>query len=138
VTIRDDAQFATYAARTANDYELETALREVLATRSTAQWSAAFGAGGVPSAEPVPYNNPVFMRDPENLRTRRVAVVSHRVDGTVREVNQLVRISDADVPAHRIAPELGEHSEQILLWLGVGSDRFRAMVDRNAARQFTQ
>jgi crotonobetainyl-CoA:carnitine CoA-transferase CaiB-like acyl-CoA transferase len=49
-----------------------------------------------------------------------------------------VRISDADVPAHRIAPELGEHSEQILLWLGVGSDRFRAMVDRNAARQFTQ
>jgi crotonobetainyl-CoA:carnitine CoA-transferase CaiB-like acyl-CoA transferase len=137
VAVRSDDRFATYGARVTNDYELETLLRGVLATRSTAHWSSALAAAAVPAAVPVAYNNSVFMRDPENLRTRRVAAVPHRVDGTVHEVDQLVRVSDAAVVAHRIAPELGEHTAEILTSLGVGPERLQAMFDRKAGRQFT-
>ena len=31
----------------------------------------------------------------------------------------LLRVSDAEVPAHRLAPELGEHTDSILRSLGL-------------------
>jgi crotonobetainyl-CoA:carnitine CoA-transferase CaiB-like acyl-CoA transferase len=134
VPIVDDERFATPELRRENEYELEGLLRDVLEKRTTKDWLIAFGEAGVPAVEPVPYNNTTFMRDADNSRTGRVATVRHPVDGTVRELAQLVRVSAAEVPAHRIAPELGEHTDEILTWLGVKGDELEAMKARRAAR----
>ena len=85
-------------------------------------------------AEPRPHNNVAFMRDPENRRTGRVAEVPHPRDGHVRELDQLVHISDAVVPPHRLAPELGEHTDDVLAGVGYDQARIAALHARGSAR----
>jgi crotonobetainyl-CoA:carnitine CoA-transferase CaiB-like acyl-CoA transferase len=118
VAIAGDERFATVEARREHDYELSAALGDVLRTRSTADWLKALTAAGVPAAEPVPFNNQRFMRDPENRRTRRVAELPHPTEGKVREPDQYLRVTDATLPPHRLAPGLGEHTVEILADLG--------------------
>jgi len=101
-----------------DDYERSIVLRDRFAVRKTDELIAELAAIGVAAVEPVPYNNVAFMTDPENVRSGRVAVCPHPTQGAVREVAALVRVSDAEVPPHRVAPELGAHTDDILAWLG--------------------
>jgi len=101
-----------------DDYERSIVLRDRFAVRKTDELIAELAAIGVAAVEPVPYNNVAFMTDLENVRSGRVAVCPHPTQGAVREVAALVRVSDAEVPPHRVAPELGAHTDDILAWLG--------------------
>jgi crotonobetainyl-CoA:carnitine CoA-transferase CaiB-like acyl-CoA transferase len=116
------------------DYELGMQLSMVFAGRPSAHWQEELGRAGVPFAVPKPLNNQAFMRDPENVRSRRVAVVNDPVEGEIREPDQYLRVSDADVPAHRLAPRLGEHSAAVLRWAGVAPAEIERLADRRAVR----
>ena len=59
-----------------------------------------------------------FMNDPEQRPIGRVAEGRTTRLGNVRESHVLVRVSDAESTPHRLAPELGEHTDEILTWLG--------------------
>jgi crotonobetainyl-CoA:carnitine CoA-transferase CaiB-like acyl-CoA transferase len=74
------------------------------------------------------------MTDPEQRRLGRVAEVEHASEGRVRELAVLVRVSDARVPAHRLAPELGEHTDEILASVGYRPDAIAELRDRGAIR----
>jgi crotonobetainyl-CoA:carnitine CoA-transferase CaiB-like acyl-CoA transferase len=130
--ISGDARFATAADREANAYELEMQLADAFAARKTAEWLDELAAAGVPAAEPVTPNMQAFLRDPENQRSRRVAECTHPQKGTVRELDVLVRVSDAAVPSHRLAPALGEHSVDVLADLGYSPDEIAALHARGA------
>ena len=134
VEILGDERFATPAARAANEWALSELIGDALGSATTEVWLAKLSGVGVPVAEPRAHNNVAFMRDPENRRTRRVAEVAHSREGHVRELDQLVRISDAEVPPHRLAPALGEHTDQVLAWLGYDESRIAAVHERGAAR----
>jgi len=134
VEILGDQRFATAEQRAANEWDLAELIGGVLSTAPTATWIERLGAAGVPAAEPLPHNNVAFMRDPENRRTGRVAEVAHPRDGQVRELDQLVRISDAAVPPHRLAPELGEHTDDVLESVGYDPARIAALRERGSAR----
>ena len=90
--------------------------------RTTATWLAVCEAAGVPVAEPVGRNTHAFLNDPENRRTGRVAVCAHTTKGNVRELARLVRVSGCTDPPHRLAPDLGAHTESILRTLGLEPD----------------
>lgn len=138
VDLLGDERFGTPDARREHDYELGFALGDAFATRRTAEWLAALAEVGVPAAEPKPYNNQAFMRDPENRRTRRVAEIAHEPEGRIREPDQYLRVSDTLVPPHRLAPELGEHTVAILTWLGYSAaeiDELAAAGAVNAGRR---
>ena len=134
VEILGDPRFATAELRKDNEWDLAESIGEVIRTASTATWIDKLVGAGVPAAEPRPHNNVAFMRDPENRRTGRVAEVVHSRDGQVRELDQLIRISDAVVPVHRLAPELGEHTDQVLAVLGYDEARIAALHARGSAR----
>jgi crotonobetainyl-CoA:carnitine CoA-transferase CaiB-like acyl-CoA transferase len=134
VVILDDDRFATHAAREEHAYELADPLENAFAGATTAEWMRRLQAEGVPSMVPRPYNNERFLRDPDNRTNRRVAEVAHPVHGHVRELDQLIRVSHASVPDHRLAPGLGEHTDQILGWLGYRAEQISALREQGAIR----
>jgi MYXO-CTERM domain-containing protein len=123
VQILGDDRFATATARAANADALESLLMAAFATRTTAELLSDLTAAGVPVAEPVPHNNTRFHRDPENQRSGRVAECPHPTRGKVRELALLVRVNGATTAPHRLAPDLGEHNDEILQSLGRTGDQ---------------
>jgi len=99
-------------------YALERALGDAFATRTSSDWAMVLDAAGVPAAIPAIDNRRAFLTDPEHRRTRRVAEAVHPRRGNVRAVARLLRMSGCEWPPYRLAPELGEHTEEIILELG--------------------
>jgi crotonobetainyl-CoA:carnitine CoA-transferase CaiB-like acyl-CoA transferase len=106
----------------------------LLAERKTADALRELSAAGVPAAEPLPYHMAGFLRDPRNRASGRAAELPHPRHGHIRELAVLVRVSDAALPPHRLAPALGEHTDEILGWLGYGAAQIAALRARGAAR----
>ncbi|ODQ96390.1 hypothetical protein BHQ17_01575 [Mycolicibacterium holsaticum] len=116
------------------DYELGMALADIFALQPNSYWLDRLDKGGVPAAQPKPFNNRAFMRDPENVRTRRVAEIAHPSEGRIREPDQYFRMSQCTMPPHRLAPRLGEHTAEILNWLGMPADSIQSLSMRDAVR----
>jgi crotonobetainyl-CoA:carnitine CoA-transferase CaiB-like acyl-CoA transferase len=134
IDLAGDERFATAAARGRHDDALAHVVGASFATRETREWLAALGRAGVPVAEPALDQAVPFILDPENTRTGRVAECADPDLGHVREIAQLVRVSDAEVPEHRLAPRLGEHTDEILSWLGYTPEEITEVRLRGAAR----
>ncbi len=110
-----DPRFTDADGRTEHGDALEDALAKVIGTAGTATWVAAFGAAGVPSEVPTGAEGQSrVLGDPEHLRDGRVEEYQHPRWGTTRDVAVMVRLSDATRRPGRPAPEIGEHTREIL------------------------
>ncbi len=127
-------RLVTRADREANAHALGELLAKTFAAGSTAHWIERLGAAGVPAAEPVPHNCRGLLRDPVQQRSGRAAVLPHPVQGHVRGVGKLLRVSEAAVAPHRLAPELGEHTDEVLAMLGLDAGRIAALRERGSVR----
>jgi crotonobetainyl-CoA:carnitine CoA-transferase CaiB-like acyl-CoA transferase len=134
VDILGDERFATAELRSEHAYELEDLLFDRFLSRTTQELLAALTAGGVPAAVPVYENNRRFMDDPEHLRLGRVGEFEHPRHGRTRQPAQLIRFEGTVVPPLRRAPELGEHTEEILEFLGVSADQAEQLRAAKAIR----
>jgi crotonobetainyl-CoA:carnitine CoA-transferase CaiB-like acyl-CoA transferase len=103
-----------------DDYALSELLAGRFRSKATAEWIAATAPLQLPVIEPRPHQNLSYLLDPLNLASGRSAECYHQRNGWVREVGTLVTISDAERAAHRVAPRLGEHTDEVLLELGYG------------------
>ncbi len=128
------AERTTVASCQTIDYELGMALAEIFAGQPSGYWQDRLDKEGVPAAQPKPFNNRAFMRDPENVRTRRVAVIAHPEEGHIREPDQYFRMSDCTLPPHRLAPRLGEHTAEIMSDLGASAEFIEELSSRKAVR----
>jgi crotonobetainyl-CoA:carnitine CoA-transferase CaiB-like acyl-CoA transferase len=117
-----------------DDVALAGDLAEAFAARPTEELRAELLDAGVPVAVPAPRNDRTFLRDPHNEHTRRVGVSVHPTRGTVRELSQLMRVSDVPVREHRHAPLLGEHTDELLAMVGRTAGQIAALRERGAAR----
>ena len=135
VTILDDPRFASHELRIENRYELEDLVSDVLMQRDSADWVDALRSAGVavmiPKAE---NNNQGFHRDPVNQAIGRVAEVPD-VDGSmVREAAVMVRVSDAKSAPHRLAPALGQHTDEVLTEHGYSQEMIAELRARGSIR----
>jgi crotonobetainyl-CoA:carnitine CoA-transferase CaiB-like acyl-CoA transferase len=112
--------------------ETHRAVEAVVAARTRAEWTA-FAAEHDCCIEPVLDLGEVL--DSEHVRAREM-VVELDQPGAERPVRQLgvpVKLSRTPgQPARRPGPALGEHTEEVLLELGFGSEEIRALFEAGA------
>jgi crotonobetainyl-CoA:carnitine CoA-transferase CaiB-like acyl-CoA transferase len=121
--ILDDPRFATPEARVQHRDELTDMLRSRFEQRSTAAWLEVFAGSKVGLAEPADADFVhAFFNDPEQRRLGRVAEAPHPEKGRVRDIDKLIRVSDAEIAPHRLAPDLGGHTDEVLAMLGFPDD----------------
>ena len=109
-------------------------LRAAFANLDTGDVVRRLREAGVAAVEPVGPNVHGFMNDPDARRVGRVAEVPHPQLGNVRELDVLLRVSDTERTPHRLAPGLGEHTDELLAELGCSPDEIADLHARGAVR----
>ena len=125
----DDERFATHRARYDNRAALEAAVQKVLRTKPTSFWIEALNRAGVPAGPVYPLDR-VFA-DPQVKHLRLARPVTHPQRGTICLVGQPLEVSDCDGGPRSAAPELGEHTESILIELGYSTEKIDALKATN-------
>jgi crotonobetainyl-CoA:carnitine CoA-transferase CaiB-like acyl-CoA transferase len=116
-----DPRFASNTARLAHPDESEKPVRDFIAARDLADCLAAFEAAEV-TAAPI-YDIDQFVADP-HVRARQIVVdVPDAEIGSVTMHNVVPRLSATPGALRRPAPELGEHTAEVLSRIGItGAD----------------
>lgn len=135
VSILDDARYATPALRLEHGYELADMLAEVFLADGSQHWLEVLRSAGVASMIPKSRsNNQAFHRDQVNQAIGRIAQVSGADGGLVREAAVMVRVSDAAVAPHRLAPEFGADTDAVLAELGYSGEKIAELRERGSIK----
>jgi crotonobetainyl-CoA:carnitine CoA-transferase CaiB-like acyl-CoA transferase len=111
-----DPRFADNAARLAHRAELRELLVAVFAAGSSAHWLSRLEAADVPCG---PINDlAAVFRDPQVLARRMVETVEHPTIGPVRLTGVPFKLSQTPASVRSAPPLLGQHTDEVLRWLG--------------------
>ncbi len=120
-----DPRFAEPFARYANADALEVELSAAFAGDTRAAWLERLIAGDVPCG---PVQDYIEMgSDPQALENGYITTVDHPNLGSLRVVGSPVRLSETPASITMPAPELGQHTEEILLNLGYDWEQIAAL-----------
>jgi crotonobetainyl-CoA:carnitine CoA-transferase CaiB-like acyl-CoA transferase len=101
------------------DSPLSQILETALSSRSADEWVSLLDKVGVPCeiASETSYTEDFFDRD-DYLQSGRVVEYHHRTLGRMRAIGHLIRLSETPGLIRGPAPELGQHTREILVDLG--------------------
>jgi crotonobetainyl-CoA:carnitine CoA-transferase CaiB-like acyl-CoA transferase len=117
---RDDPRFRTGALRADNRPTLFAILDAVFPTRTAADWIAALEAAGVVCAKVA---RPADIGADEQARANGyIRTMDHPTLGPISAVGNPIRLSESPDLPFNAPPELGEHTEEILLGHGYSWD----------------
>ncbi len=112
-----DPRFLTNADRIQHYLELAEILQRIFLERDTVEWLSHLERAGVP-AGPI-YNMAQVYEDP-HVRARDMLVeLEHPVAGKIKNIGIPVKLSLTPGQIRRPAPLLGQHTDEILVWLGL-------------------
>jgi crotonobetainyl-CoA:carnitine CoA-transferase CaiB-like acyl-CoA transferase len=125
-----DARFATMQARRANCTELVALMDRVFAERTLVEWGEALDRAGMWWA---PVQTTHDLADDPQAEAAGVFVdVPVAEGGTARMVASPVDFSETRWAPSRPAPECGQHTEEVLLELGLDWEAIAALKERRA------
>lgn len=130
--LRSDPKFATFAGRATNIDVVYAELARILETKTTAEWNEILEKADVP-VMPM-HDLESLLQDPHMVATGVFPVVDHPTEGRIRSMAPSARWSETKVEPSRLAPRLGEHSEEILRDAGFSTDEIAQMVRDGAAK----
>ena len=107
-----DPRFESESMRVAHRDELNQILIPILKSKPKAYWVELLNKAGVPTG-PI-YDMSEVFSDPQVISQHAAVEVEHPKVGKIRIVNQAVKLSRTPAKITHSAPELGEHSEEIL------------------------
>lgn len=109
--------FLTNADRVQNCQELGGLLRPILRQRTTGEWLSLLEDAGVP-AGPI-YTVAQVYEDPHILNRGMLVELEHPVAGKVKNIGVPVKLSLTPGQIRYPAPLLGQHTDEVLLWIGL-------------------
>jgi len=130
----DDERFTTDRARFKNREELIALLDATFATRTLDEWASAF------ATEPDVFWAPVnsiedVLADPQIRPSGAVVAVPERDTGSREMVATPINFGDAPPQPRRVAPDIGEHSREVLASLGYDDATLDALITAGVVGQ---
>ncbi len=119
-------KMATHAARAKHYHEAYGMIADILLTRTTAEWTALFERLDIPC---VPLNDLDAVIDDRHLdAVGFFETGEHPTEGTVRYTGVANRWNGEKLPIRRHAPQVGEHSAEVLREAGYSDAEIARMV----------
>lgn len=119
--LAQDVRYKTNNLRTQHVGELIPIIGDVLASKTTREWSGIFASAGLPCS---PINNIRDICEDSHIRHRQMLVeIDQPVAGKMTIAGSPIRLSETPGEVYAPAPLLGQHSEEVLKnILGYSSD----------------
>ena len=126
----EDTRFANAASRREHRQQLEALFAPVFASRTTIVWSGVLDDAGVPNEIPIDtLGGKTQFFDADNERLGLVASYEHPKLGPMRQFGSFIDFSDTPGEIRGPAPQAGEHTREILGWLGYDDAQIQALRD---------
>ena len=124
--LRSDPRFATFAGRANNIDHVYAELARIIAQRPTAEWIKLLDEADVPA---LPMHDLVsILSDPHLAATDFFPTVEHPSEGKIRSMRTAATWSETPAEPTRLAPRLGEQSEDVLREAGYSSDEIAQLI----------
>jgi crotonobetainyl-CoA:carnitine CoA-transferase CaiB-like acyl-CoA transferase len=131
---RNDPRFATIGTRTDYAHELYGYVSKAMGGRTTAAWVETLLAADIPVA---PLHDLDSLMEDEHLSAvNYLPVVDHPTEGKVRDIRVPSTWSESQPSVRRHAPQLGEHSVEVLREAGLSEEQISSLVARGVTVQF--
>ncbi len=128
-----DARINQHAAR-AQNYDVAYAmLADIIATRSTAEWTKLCDAHEIPCQKVNTIED--LLQDEHLHEIGFFEEVDHPTEGRVRQIRPAARWSHADVSVRRLPPRIGEHSVEVLTESGFSGAEIDRLLGSGATVQ---
>lgn len=124
----EDKRFNTAHKRVVNVTERLEETQKVIRTRTSEEWLDVLDKNGVPCAPILTRAN--LLDHPQIIENEIVELLEHPAVGTIRQPRPAALFSETPAEIGDHAPELGEHSVEILKSLDYDDERIDALVGR--------
>jgi crotonobetainyl-CoA:carnitine CoA-transferase CaiB-like acyl-CoA transferase len=125
-----DPRYARREVREQHNRELAADLQEILGTKTCDEWLTYLGPYDVLCA-PV-YNYAELFADPQVQHNGIVVEQHHPSAGPIRVIGIPVKLSETPGEVGPAAPRLGEHTQEILQWLGYDTEHIERLRQQQA------
>jgi len=130
-----DPRFTTDAKRLENVNDLYVMAARITVERTTAEWLAFFKTLDIAA---MPVNSIEDVISSQHLAdVGFFHTVEHPSEGTLRQMRPAATWSDTPLAPGRPAPNLGEHSSEVLREVGYTPDEVASLVERNVIKQWS-
>ena len=127
--LEDDPRFANYGDMLANREELYAILDETFVKKPTEEWMELLTAADCICAPVASYQD--LVNDPQVRANDYIIEVDHPTRGRMPVVGAPWRFSETPVKVAAAAPELGQHTEEILQKLGYSWEQIGALREQD-------
>ena len=124
-----DKKFIDTLSRAKNNQELIKLLDQVFASKTYEEWDRILSSAGDFIYAPVQQLMELW-DDPQVQANKYIVETDHPTLGKVKLANHPIQYSETPASIRRVAPEIGEHTEEILLETGYSWDDIGKLQDK--------
>ena len=119
--VKSSPLFNDHAARAANYDEVNRFLADVIKTRTSAEWQLALEKYDIPWAPTHTIED--LIHDPHLKSVNLIQTMDHPTEGKVRMIGPPITFSLTPSSVYRHAPQLGEHTDEVLEEFGIATQK---------------